>query len=196
MIKSNRILLSRIAGAVLVALLLVTAPSHDGLGRSLLFLLGTVLATVGTMGRLWCSLYINGYKNADIITQGPYSLSRNPLYFFSFLAATGIGFATGTLTFGLALAAIFLAFYPFVIRHEEEFLAAKFGDKFRAYCATTPRFFPKWSGLTEPESYTVDVRSIRRTMGDAVWFIWVLGLLAVIQGLHDHGVIRPLLRLP
>lgn len=196
MIKYNRILISRIAGAVFVALLLVTASRHTGFARDLLFLLGTVLTAVGTMGRLWCSLYINGYKNADIITQGPYSISRNPLYLFSFVAATGLGFATGTLTFGLGLAAIFLLTYRYVIRHEEEFLAAKFGDKFRAYCAATPRFFPKWGGLREPESYTVDVRSIRRTIGDAVWFIWVLGVLVVIQGLHDHGLIRPLLRLP
>lgn len=196
MIKSNRILLSRIAGAVFVVLLLVTSSTHGAVARSLLFFLGLVLATIGTMGRLWCSLYINGYKNADIITQGPYSLSRNPLYFFSFVAATGIGFATGTIAFGIALAAIFLAVYPYVIGHEEEFLERKFGDKFRAYCAATPRFFPRWAGLAEPDSYTVDVRSIRKTIGDAVWFIWVPGVLVVIQALHEAGVVRPLLRLP
>jgi protein-S-isoprenylcysteine O-methyltransferase Ste14 len=197
MIKSNRILISRVAGAVFVALLLATASSHaHRLSGSLLFLLGAVLVGIGTVGRLWCSLYINNYKNAQVITQGPYSICRNPLYLFSFLGAAGIGFATETLTFGIGLSAVFLAMYGYVIRHEEEFLEKSFGDAFRRYVAATPRFFPKLSLLKEPESYTVDVKAFRKTMGDALWFIWVLGLLVVIKGLHEYGIVQPLIRVP
>jgi protein-S-isoprenylcysteine O-methyltransferase Ste14 len=46
------------------------------------------LAAMIASHRLWCSLYISGYKNSQLITSGPYSLCRNPLYFFSF-----VGFA-------------------------------------------------------------------------------------------------------
>jgi protein-S-isoprenylcysteine O-methyltransferase Ste14 len=196
-IRSNRILISRIAAAGFIAVLLATGSAHaQTLFGSLLFLLGVVLVGIGAVGRLWCSLYINGYKNAQVIALGPYSISRNPLYLFSFLGAAGIGFATETLTFGIGLSAVFLAMYPFVIGHEEVFLERKFGDAFRAYVARTPRFFPDLSRLSEPESYTVDVRAFRRSMGDALWFVWILGLLEVVKALHDFGFIRPLVKLP
>jgi protein-S-isoprenylcysteine O-methyltransferase Ste14 len=197
MIKSNRILISRIAGAAFIAVLLVTGSAHaNTVGGSLLFMLGSMLVGVGAVGRLWCSLYINGYKNAAIIDQGPYSISRNPLYLFSFIGAAGIGFATETLTLGIGLSLLFLVMYPFVIGHEEEFLEAKFGDAFRRYVARTPRFFPNPRGLTEPESYTVDVKAFRRSMGDALWFVWVLGVLEVVKAIHQHGILQPWVWLP
>lgn len=197
MIKYNRILLSRIFGVFFLALLVLTGSAHLGdMTGSLLFLLGSVLVGLGSVGRLWCSLYINGYKNAAVIDQGPYSMTRNPLYFFSLLGAAGVGFATETWTLGIVITAGFLLMYPYVIRHEEEFLAASFGDAFRAYCAKTPRFFPDPRLLKEPDSYTVDVKRFRKSIGDALWFIWGLGLLAVIHGLHETGAVRPLLKLP
>ncbi|MGB4295037.1 MAG: hypothetical protein WBJ16_05340 [Smithellaceae bacterium] len=48
---------------------------------SILFLMGAVLVGVASMGRLWCSLYIAGYKAEILVTEGPYSITRNPLYF-------------------------------------------------------------------------------------------------------------------
>ena len=197
MIKYNRILVSRIFGVLFLALLVLTGSTHLGeLSGGLLFLLGAVLVGLGAIGRLWCSLYINGYKNAAVIDQGPYSMSRNPLYFFSLLGASGIGFATETWTLGIVITAGFLLMYPYVIRHEEEFLAASFGEAYRTYCAKTPRFFPDPRLLKEPESYTVDPKMFRRSIGDALWFIWGLGLLAVIHGLHATGAVRPWLKLP
>lgn len=57
---------------------------------TILFLLGLLLVGVATVGRLWCSLYISGHENSELITTGPYSLSRNPLYFFSLPGFAGI----------------------------------------------------------------------------------------------------------
>lgn len=197
MIKYNRILISRIAGAAFLLLLLFTGSAHLGtMTGSLLFLLGAVLVGCGAIGRLWCSLYINGKKNAEVIDQGPYSMTRNPLYFFSLLGASGVGFATETWTLGIVITAAFLLMYPYVIRHEEEFLEASFGDAFRAYMARVPRFFPKPSLLKEPDSYVVDPKLFRKSIGDALWFIWGLGLMAVIHGLHATETVRPLLKLP
>lgn len=197
MIKYNRILISRLLGLAFVALLVFTGSAHLGdMTGGLLFLLGAVLVGLGAIGRLWCSLYINGKKNAEVIDQGPYSMCRNPLYFFSFLGASGIGFATQTWTLGIILTAGFLLMYPYVIRHEEEFLAASFGEPYRAYLARVPRFWPKLSLLSEPATYTMDPKMFRKSMGDALWFIWGLGLLAVVHALHATGVVRPLLKLP
>jgi hypothetical protein len=35
------------------------------------------IAAVASLGRMWCSLYIAGSKDKELITNGPYSLCRN-----------------------------------------------------------------------------------------------------------------------
>lgn len=64
--------------------------------------LGLIAIMVCVLGRAWCSLYIGGRKKQEIVTCGPYSLCRNPLYVFSFIGAFGIGAQTGSLTVGVA----------------------------------------------------------------------------------------------
>ena len=107
---THRILFSRFFGVAFFLLVLASGSAH---GRSVLdavlFLSGLVLVGIATVGRLWCSLYISGYKDRELITTGPYSLSRNPLYFFSFLGFAGIGLATETITLAVALPAMQLA---------------------------------------------------------------------------------------
>ena len=176
---------------------LATESAHEGaLLSTVLFLAGLVLVGIATVGRLWCSLYISGYKDSQLITTGPYSVSRNPLYFFSLLGFAGIGFATETLTLGIALIAATLLASPAVIRREEEVLRTKFGAAFEEYCARTPRLFPDFSKFVEPDTYTVNPRLFRRTMGDVVWFIWFVGIVELVEALHEYQYVKPLLHLP
>ena len=46
-----------------------------------LMLLACFMAGIGAFGRIWCSLYIAGYKNNVLVTDGPYSMCRNPALF-------------------------------------------------------------------------------------------------------------------
>jgi protein-S-isoprenylcysteine O-methyltransferase Ste14 len=102
LISSNRIAVSRIfAGAFFFLLACTDSAQEDSIVSAILFLLGLVLVGIATVGRLWCALYIAGYKDSDLITSGPYSITRNPLYFFSFVGFAGIGLATETFTFPL-----------------------------------------------------------------------------------------------
>ena len=55
---------------------------------------GLFLLTVCSIGRLWALLYISGHKTYEIITDGPYSIVRHPLYLFSLIGAIGIGMAS------------------------------------------------------------------------------------------------------
>ncbi len=161
----------------------------------LLFLAGLALVAVATMGRVWCALYISGYKNSCLITVGPYSLCRNPLYFFSLMGAIGLGLSTKTLTIPAILAASFMAYYPSVIRAEEEDLRASHGSDFDAYARNTPRFFPSLARFSEPEEYTIRLGALRRSAGDSMLFIWIVGLLEMVGALHEHHVIPSLFRL-
>lgn len=194
---SRRILGSRLFVLAFFLTALATESAHEGtLLSTALFLAGLVLVGLATVGRLWCSLYISGYKDSQLITTGPYSVSRNPLYFFSLLGFAGIGFATETFTLGIVLIAATLLAYPSVIRREEQVLRARFGAAFEEYCARTPWLFPDFGKFVEPDTYTVNPRLFRRTMGDVVWFIWFVGILELVEALHEYQIVTPLFRLP
>lgn len=195
--SSHRILVSRIFGAVFFAVVLTTTSIQEGsIVSTILFLTGLVLVGIATVGRLWCSLYISGYKDSQLITAGPYSICRNPLYFFSFLGFAGIGFATETFTLGIALALAFLMAYPAVVDREENLLRSRFGPEFERYCARTPRFIPDFAKLNEPDTYLVNPKLFRRTMGDVVWFVWFVGIIELVEALHEYHYFEPLIRLP
>src|SRR5262245_6231350 len=193
----SRIAVTRIFALGFFIVLLLTESTLDQyLIGEILFLFGLVLVGLGVCGRLWCSLYISGHKNTALITQGPYSITRNPLYFFSFLGFLGIACATEILTF-VAIAVIgFAIFYPGVIRNEEKFLKQKFGSAYEEYCANTPRFFQDFKKFHEPETYVVNTRLFVRSMWDAMWFVWLVGIIEVVEALHEKHVVAPLIHLP
>ncbi|TGS89835.1 isoprenylcysteine carboxylmethyltransferase family protein, partial [bacterium M00.F.Ca.ET.177.01.1.1] len=57
---------------------------------------GVLLIFLGIVGRLWSTLYIGGRKSSEVVTGGPYSITRNPLYVFSTVAAAGVGAQIGS----------------------------------------------------------------------------------------------------
>ena len=77
-----RIPVSRLASVVAVVFLLFSTNCWETGGEGVataLFSVGMFLVAIGSLGRMWCSLYIAGYKDRVLITQGPYSMTRNPL---------------------------------------------------------------------------------------------------------------------
>jgi len=154
-----------------------------------LFTIGLVLVGVATVGRLWCSLYICGYKTYTLISVGPYSVCRNPLYFFSFLGAIGLGLATETLTITVIIIAFFSLYYPFVIRAEEKKLQSVHGEDFKRYADKTPMFWPSFTRLSEPEDYTVQPKRFKKRAFDALWFVWIVGIMELVEALHEYNVI-------
>jgi protein-S-isoprenylcysteine O-methyltransferase Ste14 len=156
---------------------------------TVLLTLGGILAAVGAFGRMWCSLYIAGYKNKTLVTVGPYSLCRNPLYFFSFIGALGIGLSTGSFTIPLIIVCGFAVYYPLVVSDEEARMALLHGEYFHHYRQRTPAFFPRFSAFSEPAEYTVQPIIFRKDIGDSVWFIWIVCLLQLISTLRDLAFI-------
>lgn len=155
----------------------------------LLFMTGCFLVGIASLGRLWCTLYISGYKTKKLVTEGPYSICRNPLYFFSFLGAVGVGCATETVTMPIFAILIFALYYPFVIKSEERDLRKRHGEAFASYLRSTPAFFPKYSLLKEPQQYLVAPKLFKKHIFDALWFIWLLGILELLEALHELNVL-------
>ena len=178
-----------LAAAAIVFLTLSTSRWEDRsvLTTTLLFFAGMVLVAIATLGRMWCSVYIAGYKDRTLIMYGPYSVSRNPLYFFSMLGALGIGCCTETFTFPVLILVAMALYYPLVIRKEERRLREYFGEAFDEYRQRVPMFFPKLALFSEPETYTVKPAAYRRHMFSALWFVWIVGLIELAEGLKEIG---------
>lgn len=190
LIAKYRIWLSRLIGLTFILLVLLSSSQIAGsVSGALLAFTGLLLTGLAVAGRLWCSLYIAGYKNQQLIRSGPYSMTRNPLYFFSFLGFVGIGMATQSLLISFGTAILFLLFYPFVIRHEESFLRNEFGDVFEEYVSTTPRFWPNPKLLNEPEEWQVNPRVFRREVGDVLGFVLAYALVQLAVALHAGGIL-------
>jgi protein-S-isoprenylcysteine O-methyltransferase Ste14 len=96
-----------------------------------------VLISVRTLGRQWtvAARLVEGHK---LVTEGPYSLVRNPIYtgMFGMLLATGIVLTRWPV---LVVAIIlFLATTMWRIRIEEELLRGQFGAEFEQYRIRVP----------------------------------------------------------
>ena len=194
-IERYRIVLSRIAAAFGLFFLCSTQSYWETKNETItfsLFFIGIILVGIAALGRMWCSLYIAGYKDTNLVTKGPYSICRNPLYFFSMIGMVGIGCTTETFTFPIAFMILFALYYPFVIKSEAAHLKQLFGVKFEEYRKRVPAFFPKFSIFTEPYNYSVNPAVYRRHIFSAVWFIWIVGILEVIEGIRELGLFTPL----
>lgn len=77
---------------------------------------------------------------AHLVQNGPYSISRNPIYLGNTLLMIGIGLAAGMLWFViLAVVAAFLT-QKLAIEREEQHLDQRFGRKYRDYCKRVRRW--------------------------------------------------------
>ena len=93
-----------------VALLVATAlcaPRHPP--GALLQAAALLLVAGACLGRIWCSVFIAGRKDAAIVTHGPYALCRHPLYSLSFVGGIGLALATGSFTLVAATAIVLAA---------------------------------------------------------------------------------------
>lgn len=68
-----------------------------------------------------------------LVTQGPYRLSRNPMYLGFTLLYLGIALLAGSLWPLLFLPLVLLAMHFGVIVREEAYLERRFGDAYREY---------------------------------------------------------------
>lgn len=157
---------------------------------------GIVLIVIGIAGRLWSTLYIGGKKSATVVTDGPYSITRNPLYVFSSIAAVGVGAQMGSITaavgFGVACAAAF----HIVILREERFLSANLGADYRAYLAAVPRFFPKPSLYREGETAGFKPSLLLVTLLDGLVFLVAMPVFEIIDAAQLSGALPVLFRMP
>jgi protein-S-isoprenylcysteine O-methyltransferase Ste14 len=146
--------------------------------------LGMTLTTICALGRIYCTLFIGGVKNAALVTSGPFSVVRNPLYVFSMIGALGIGLISNHLTVLVSLVVVFPVMYTLLVRREEVFLLESFGQEYRDYMQRVPRFIPKFSLYHNPDELVTRPRKVLQAMRDSImWFaaLPLIELLEVVQ---------------
>lgn len=193
----SRLMVSRIFGLGILVLLLFGSSywSPAPLFDQMLFFIGFLLAVVGFCGRLWCHSYITGRKKKMLITAGPYSLCRHPLYFFSFVGGIGLGLCTETLSAPVLFVLGFAVYYPHIIRTEERFLSLNFPDAYEDYKRRAPLFFPRWANFREGD-VTVNAADLRHEIVGAGAFLCCIGIFELIEALHQARILPTYFLIP
>lgn len=166
----------------LVLMLLFASPTPASLAS------GFCLVLLGEFCRLW-GVAIAGSETRTtgavggtyLITRGPFSYVRNPLYVGNMLLYGGVGVMSNALVPWLTAAAILYFFFQYsqIVSLEEEYLRKTFPGEFERYCRDVPRFFPtgrRFAGGTHEQpdiDWTRGMVSERRTFQ-------AIGLIAVV----------------
>lgn len=177
--------------AALFALLLLPLlhPAIEGIGHEFVELTGLALAFVCVAGRIWSILYVGAKKNLELATTGPYSMTRNPLYFFSTIGAVGIGLMFGSVLLALGLGSIAYAVLRVTAAKEADYLQAIFGSEYEAYARRTPAFWPNISLYEDRQEVVFSPKALRRTMIDALPFLAVFPIIETIEYLQETGTL-------
>ena len=197
---------TRIFCPLLILLVAVTSPRWQmhSLPYEIMTFWGHLFVAGGVLIRIYSSLFIGGRKNEMLITEGPFSVVRNPLYLGSFLAMTGLALLTGSITFTAVLVSAFAIYYRITVKREEIFLNRKFGARYRKYADRVPRWLPErnlwrlpdhgqWKG---PREVNVRPYFVLRAALDGSVFFLIVPLLEGLCALREHGVVPTLLNLP
>jgi protein-S-isoprenylcysteine O-methyltransferase Ste14 len=155
--------------AVILAIIIVTRPRFPSGSRSAdlwLNLLGILVAFSGQALRIAVIGYryiVRGGKNRrvhaeDLVTDGFFALSRNPLYVGNILVLFGLFIIWNTPVLYLVGVPFVLLGYKGIVAAEEAFLRKKFGAGYDDYCRTTNRWIP-------------DLRKVRAAI-DGIPFNW------------------------
>jgi len=187
-----------VAIALSVLIFAVSSSIYPGGGtmHELIEWVGVVLIVACILGRTWASLYIGGRKIDQFVTIGPYSITRNPLYFFSVIGAAGCGAQLGSVTVGFIWGAIAWICFHVVVRLEERLLLERFGAAYADYLRSVPRFVPNPKLWKDEATLTIQPPRVLQTFADATVFLLAIPLAEGFEWLQELGVLPTLLNLP
>jgi len=141
------------------------------------------------MGRIYSSAFLGGHKNEKLVTDGIYSVMRNPLYFFSLIGVTGAALISNHLVIIIALPVLFFLLYIPLIKREEKFLTQEFGDEYLEYKNKVPALFPRISNYNAPDTLTFYPKFLSKAFADAIWWISIFPIVEIIEFLQDTNIL-------
>jgi protein-S-isoprenylcysteine O-methyltransferase Ste14 len=188
-VPNLRINVLRLLFIVMLPLMLFARPVW--LDRAWIFatleLIGTLLLIAAVIGRFWATLYIGGRKDQVVMQDGPYSMCRHPLYFFSTLGVIGLGFMLGSVVLALLIGGLAFLVLSATAANEEARLRGKFAADYAAYARRVPRIIPDPRLFRTEPKVTVAVIDLRRNLFDALVFLSFIPVAKAVGVLKEYG---------
>ncbi len=151
--------------------------------------IGILFIVIGEFLRIWAVGYAGGTTRAtslgaarDLVTTGPYSYVRNPLYLGNFLLSFGICIVANVLwLIPVLIVGYFIQYLP-IITVEEGYLLESCGSVYRAYQEQVPRFLPYFRPYSSPSAHDFCwARAIKSEKRTLTAIICVIGLIFARQ---------------
>jgi protein-S-isoprenylcysteine O-methyltransferase Ste14 len=187
----NRIVLSKMLAVLLLAATAFAAPvyAEGSAPEVLLNVAGFLLLMLAAFGRTWASLFIAGQKNSRVVSAGPYSIVRHPLYLFSLMGFVGAGLVLESLLVAAGLVAVFTLTHRPAMQSEEQRLLQLFGDEYRQYMERVPRMVPRFASYQAPAEVEVDTRRFGRALVEAALIMLVFPIAAGVELAREQGLL-------
>ncbi len=123
--------------------------------------LAWALFLFGGAFRFWATLYVGGNKGKTLITDGPYSITRNPLYFGTLLIGASTVVFLQSISLLAALVVASSSYLFFTLRSERNRLRSHHGAAYDRYCERVPMLLPNVRLFKSPERIDLDVHCLR-----------------------------------
>lgn len=165
----------------IIALLYFANPTWISVSLSIPFI------TIGELLRIWAVGYAGGTTRAtalgaarDLVTTGPYSYVRNPLYLGNLLLSLGITiFSHVPWLIPVLIIGYFIQYMP-IIAVEEIYLLESCGKVYEEYQREVARFLPNFRPYTNPSSHDFSwARSFKSEKRTLTAIICVIGGILV-----------------
>lgn len=99
----------------------------------------------------------------DLVIEGFYAHTRNPMYVANYLMTVGLGLMYGSPWVYFFVIPFFSYVYLSIVVAEENFLRTKFGAGYDEYCRKVNRFVPDFRGLKDSlNKYSYDWKKVIR----------------------------------
>jgi len=189
-----RLLISRIFLLIMIIVLLFSDNKVDNWGPTYNWLefFGYFFGLIGVFGRIWSSLFIEGNKTQKLIVKGPYSLMRNPLYFFSFILLIGFCFFIKSILVFTIFFLIWILIYRNTMNSEEKNLLSNHNQEYVDYYNKTPKIFPNinlYKSFGVNDKMDIDIKKIERVLTESFGFLFLFGIIKIIEYLHLNGIL-------
>ena len=151
--------------------------------------IGILFIVVGEFLRIWAVGYAGGTTRAtslgaarDLVTTGPYSYVRNPLYLGNFLLSFGICIVANVLwLIPVLIIGYFIQYLP-IITVEEGYLQKSCGTVYQIYQEQVLRFLPQFRPYSSPSAHDFSwARAIKSEKRTLTAIICVIGLIFARQ---------------
>lgn len=190
-LRKSRVVILRIAFAPAVLIMLFVWRSWDdsSIRDFVIEWFGYLLLLAGIGLRMWSTLYIGQRKSKLLITDGPFSTCRNPLYLGSLLVAVGASLCFENFVLLAFVLIILVPIHLLVIFVEEKQLASDFGAPYEQYKKEVPRLWPAFSRFKNPSIIEVSTRAVTRAAMEMILLLLIPPLGDLIELLHANGIL-------